>query len=73
MYIHIIKCIEYFTFQVAIEYILDLCGCTVHICLANMHDLFYLKGQSHEIKVWLFWAQWTEKILLIFPRKGFSS
>ena len=32
-----------------------------------------LKGQSHKIKVWFFWAQWTEKILLIFPQKGFSS
>ena len=32
-----------------------------------------LKGQSHEIKVWFFWPQWIEKILLIFLRKGFSS
>ena len=32
-----------------------------------------LKGQSHEIKVRFFGAQWIEKILLIFPRKGFSS
>ena len=32
-----------------------------------------LKGQSHKIKVCFFWAQWTGKILLIFPRKGFSS
>ena len=30
-----------------------------------------LKGQSHEINVWLFGAQWIEKILLIFLRKGF--
>ena len=32
-----------------------------------------LKGQSHEIKVCFFWAQYTEKINLIFPQKGFSS
>ena len=32
-----------------------------------------LKGQSHEINVWFFGAQWIEKILLILPRKGFSS
>ena len=34
---------------------------------------FVLKGQSHEIKVCFFWAQETEKIILIFLRKGFSS
>ena len=32
-----------------------------------------LKGQSHEINVCFFWAQWTGKILLIFSRKGFNS
>ena len=26
-----------------------------------------LKGQSHEIKVWLFWAEQTEKMLLKSP------
>ena len=31
-----------------------------------------LKGQSHEIRVWFFWAQWIGKIILIFPRKDFS-
>ena len=35
--------------------------------------LVHLKGQSHEIKVWFSWAQWIGKILLIFPRKSFSS
>ena len=32
-----------------------------------------LKGESHEIKVWFFWALWIAKILFIFPQKGFSS
>ena len=32
-----------------------------------------LKGLSHEINVWFFGAQWIEKILLLLPRKGFSS
>ena len=32
-----------------------------------------LKGQSHEIKVCSFWAQWIDKIFLIFPLKGYSS
>ena len=32
-----------------------------------------LKGQSHEIKVWFCLAQWTGKILLIFPQNGCSS
>ena len=31
-----------------------------------------LKGQSHEIRVCFFWAQEIEKVLLIFPPKGFS-
>ena len=33
---------------------------------------FILKGQSHEIKVCFFWSYYIEKVLLIFPRKGFS-
>ena len=32
-----------------------------------------LKGQSHEIKVWIFWSQCRGKVLLIFPRKVFRS
>ena len=44
-------------------------------CIVQSKALFthHLKGQSHVIKVWFFWSQWIEKIILIFPRKGNSS
>ena len=48
-----------------------------HLIHRNLLSIFlgtqHLKGQSHEINVWFFWAQWKGKILLIFLRKGFSS
>ena len=40
--------------------------------LDNLEESTGLKGQSHEIKVRYFGAQWIEKILLISPRKGLS-
>ena len=35
-------------------------------------DYCDLKGQSLEIKVWLFWAEWKDKLLLISLWKGFN-
>ena len=38
----------------------------IDVCIVDK-----LKGQSHEINVCFFGAQWTGKILLMFSRKGF--
>ena len=52
----------------------DARSCTCkHCCEFFFVNPDRLKEQSHEIKVWFFWAKWVRKIILIFLRKGFSS
>ena len=43
------------------------------LVLSRSLEGVWLKGQSHEIKVWFFGAQWIAKRFLIFPQKGFRS